>query len=301
MSEVPGKTRFAARVLRLAICCAWLVTMAAVSACDMPSDAQVSEKPRDAGAVDGADGGGDAVVDSALPYGSAMCDRSTEERFAYYRDADGDGQGDSTSFRCASEDTPAGFSNNAYDCDDDDAQRGRDFYERFGDSIDSSCNGEDDPTTMLRPCLCQWHAASSLLDVQTDCDEGYFNLEEALPSLRDVPVGDAKCHGHVELVIAHVVQCHSICSDGPVYFMISNVGDKRSLPARVTLTGSFRLSPPEAPLIIEPLDPGEHTALIETTATGEFTLAVQSDDDECNELDNSLSLVVADYHCGFLP
>ena len=185
------------------------------------------------------------------------------------------------------------------DCDPEDPQRDVNFYERFSDGVDSNCDDQDDPVTHDEPCSCDWLALPGMPEV-SHCGKG-FEPAVANAAVATAELDAGNCPALPDLTLSFVVQCKSLCFGAPIYFSVANVGGVRSAPATVRLVGSFRAGPPRTPLEIEPLEPGQHTALIEVFATGLYRIVVETTGEQCSSDNDQVSIDAYDQHCGFLP
>lgn len=243
-------------------------------------------------------------VEMGFAVSGGDCAPEDPERFAIYSiDRDGDDRGDPSESLCAGGEPPAGFVRDGLDCDDGDAQRAPGFYERYDDGVDSSCDDLDDPTTSTRACSCELQRSLAMpADVVTRCAMGFDPADAAaiMPTLDFTAA--RTCADRADLAIGFAVQCPSECSEGPIYFSVTNIGGERSTATAVSVTGRFHAGPPGTPIAIGPLDPGASSALIEVTATGTFSLVIEADAaGECDTANNALDLIVTDFHCGFVP
>ena len=182
-------------------------------------------------------------------------------------------------------------------CDSESARLGVSYFERFGDHVDSNCDGDDDPAVNHEPCSCAWLAPSGMPEV-TLCGVGY-NPEDAQAALRSAQLGPAACAGLPDLKLAFVVQCTSQCSGVPIFVSVANVGGTRSGPARLRLIGQFRNDEPRGALAIEPLEPGQFTPLMDILATGTYRITVETDAAQCDEANDAVEVNAYDAHCGF--
>jgi len=210
----------------------------------------------------------------------------------FYRDRDGDGIGAGAETLCTNESLPAGYAFLDGDCDDTDPLRRPFSTERFGDGIDSNCDGMDDARVVSLPCSCHFRPEAAMPDVTTACSEG-FEPAQANAAVANAALGAGTCGDLPDLAFAFVAQCNSDCYEGPIYVSIANVGGRRSAAAVAQLGNAPAVS-------IEALDPGERTSLIAVEESRELPLSITSDDEECSKDNNALRLFVGDYHCGFL-
>jgi hypothetical protein len=183
------------------------------------------------------------------------------------------------------------------DCDPEDPQREDGFYERFADGIDSNCDGRDDPAMVSAPCSCDWLESAGMPEVSR-CGAG-FDPAAAQLAVSSATLGVASCAMLPDLAISFVAQCKSECAGVPIYFSVANLGGARSAPATVSLDGSFRSGPSRTPLAIEPLEPGQHTALIDVLATGAYRIVVATSGEQCSTDNDAVSVDAYDLHCGF--
>ncbi|HEX6242212.1 MAG TPA: hypothetical protein VFZ61_14980 [Polyangiales bacterium] len=172
-------------------------------------------------------------------------------------------------------------------CDSPSARLGVDYFERFGDGLDSNCDGEDDPAFHEKPCSCDWLDPTDAPSVGR-CGDG-FNPRDAQHALATASLDPGSCP-LADLKIAFAVQCTSDCFGVPIYVSVANVGGARSGPARIALVGSFRHGRPNGSLEIEPLEPGQVTPLMDITATGDYRIEVETDEEECERGNNSVAV-----------
>jgi hypothetical protein len=182
-------------------------------------------------------------------------------------------------------------------CDSPSARLGVNYFERFGDGVDSNCDGDDDPRFAEEPCSCDWLDAARAPGV-IKCGDG-FNPRDAHDALANADVGSPTCATRPDLAVVFPVQCTNDCFGVPIYVSIANLGGVRSGPARIRLVGSFRNDMPSGSLKIEPLDPGQFTPLMDVSATGHYRIAVEADEEQCSRDNDAIEVDAYDAHCGF--
>lgn len=182
-------------------------------------------------------------------------------------------------------------------CDSPSARLGVSYFERFGDGVDSNCDGDDDPRFDAKPCSCDWLDPARAPGV-ANCGDG-FNPRDAHDALADASVGAPTCAALPDLAVVFPLQCTDDCFGVPIYVSIANLGGARSGPARIRLVGSFRNDMPSGSLKIEPLDPGQLTPLMDIGATGHYRIAVETDEEQCGSDNDAIEVDAYDAHCGF--
>lgn len=184
-------------------------------------------------------------------------------------------------------------------CDSASARIGVNYFERFSDGIDSNCDGIDDPAVNHEPCSCDWLDPQGMPPVNR-CGTG-FDPSAAQVAVASATLGPARCATLPDLQLSFVVQCVSSCSGVPIFFSVANVGGVRSAPAKLRLVGNFRQGQPSDALAIEPLEPGQHTPLMDLLATGDYSIVIETSQEQCRRENDALPVDAYDLHCGFFP
>lgn len=206
------------------------------------------------------------------------CDDSDPNSFQLgYPDEDGDGYGQATGALCVGSSLPSKFVTFPGDCDDTNPAMFPGAPEQWFDTIDSNCDGKDDPedcSQQPQPCGCK----------------------DALDPPPSITV-DPSCQGKSDLFIAKTIRCQHCGAPELIYVVVGNRGAESSpvgatvaLSVNATKTLAVPINPlasgtASVPLMLESRA-GKATITIDVPATA-----------DCASSNNSESITIATVDC----